>query len=178
MAVTSLNYRGASDPGFILLSIALFLFVSAFLSFFLCFHLGSDWINRRRRVEVLEYSNLAGIVCVILQKSSGIQRQAVSCCSMLMCWFIGRKHELLLYINREVASDLNIEKTKYRLIPCHFKRRQENSEYTYGEGQQILIQFNSWTKVLLARYYATSRKVPNMERSCLIITWGTIRAYG
>ena len=70
---------------------------------------------------------------------------------MLMCWYVGRKHELLLDTNREIASELTKEKTKYRLIPCLVKRRQENAEYTYEERQQILINFNNRTSVLLAR---------------------------
>ena len=36
----------------------------------------------------------------------------VSFCSMLMCWYIGRKHELLLDTNKEIASELTKEKTK------------------------------------------------------------------
>lgn len=80
---------------------------------------------------------------------------------MLMCWYIGRKRELLLDSNREIASELTKEKTKYRLIPCLLKGRQENTEYTYEEGQQILIHFNSRTNVLLARQYAISRTVPS-----------------
>lgn len=86
---------------------------------------------------------------------------SVSFWSMLMFWCIGRKHELLLDTNREIASELTKEKTKYRWIPCLVKGRQENAEYTYEEGQQILIYFNSGTNVLLARQYATSRMVPS-----------------
>jgi hypothetical protein len=58
----------------------------------------------------------------------------VSFCPVLMCWCIGRKHELLLDTNREIASELTKEKTKCRLIPCLVKRRQENAEYTYEVG--------------------------------------------
>jgi hypothetical protein len=68
---------------------------------------------------------------------------------------------LLLDTNREIASELTKEKTKYRLIPCPVKGRQENAEYTYEECQQMLIHFNSRTNVLLARQYATSRMVPS-----------------
>jgi hypothetical protein len=68
---------------------------------------------------------------------------------------------LLLDTNSEIASKLTTEKTKYKLIPCLVKRRQENAEYTYEDGQQIVIHVNSRTNVLLARQYATSRTVPN-----------------
>ena len=85
----------------------------------------------------------------------------VSFCPVLMCWYIGRKRELLLDTNREIASELTREKTKYRLIPCLVKRRQENAEYAYEVGQQILFHFNSRTNVPLAREYATSRTMPS-----------------
>jgi DNA-binding protein H-NS len=71
---------------------------------------------------------------------------------------------LLLDTNREISSELTKEKTKYRLIPCLVKRRQENAEYAYEEGQQILINFNSRTNVLLATQYATSRMVPSTNK--------------
>jgi hypothetical protein len=90
-----------------------------------------------------------------------------------MCWYIGRKHELLLDTTREIASELNIEKTKYRLIACLVKRMQDNSEYTYVEGQQILIQINSRTDVLLARHYVTSRTVP-ITAITIARHWGTL----
>jgi len=85
----------------------------------------------------------------------------VSYCPVLMCWYIGRKHELLLDSYREIASELTKEKTKYRLIPCLVKRRQENAQHTYEVGQQILFHFNSRRNVPLAREYATSRTMPS-----------------
>jgi hypothetical protein len=87
-------------------------------------------------VTVVEYSNLAGIL--VTCRSFPAFRDDLGCvsfCSMLMCWYIGRKHELLLDTNREIASELTKEKTKYRLIPCLVKRRQKTAEYTYEEGK-------------------------------------------